>query len=85
MHDLVVIVGRSADVTRDVMPDEENPGSLETLFPVCLRVGTSFGGQFYVVEETRHIIRVLEGPFRTRQGATDALQLHQGRSLRPAS
>jgi hypothetical protein len=49
MHDLVVIVGRSAKVTRDVMPDEENPESLETLFPECLRVGTSFGGQFYVV------------------------------------
>jgi hypothetical protein len=54
------------------MPDEENPGSPETLFPGCLKVGTSFGGQFYVVEEAGHIIRVLEGPFRTRQGATDA-------------
>jgi hypothetical protein len=67
------------------MPDEENPGSLETLFPGCLKIGTSFGGQFYVVEEAGLIIRVLEGPFPTRQGATDALQLRQGRSLRPAS
>ena len=76
---------RDLSLIRDLPEDDPQSQQIDALLPTRLIVGTSYRGQYFVVEETGALMRVIAGPFDCKQDAAESVLLLLGRSLRSAS